>query len=172
MEAVGLGQVDNRGIGVHGLRDLLEHAREERCDVTRVQRVQDDTQGACQALVCAAQVIEVPLALALLKTLALGRKRDHHVRLACRLHPVAADPQSHGLAHMRGHGHHRRRSVNGKRQRVYREGSLGVDASRRGEERTHVRASKALGLSVRQQRRCLVVGEKNPSRPVKGHYSL
>ena len=172
VKAVGLGQVDNSRVGLHGLRDLLEHAREERCDVTRVKRVKDDAQRSCQALVCTAQVLEVPLALALLKALALGRKCDRHVRLACRLHLVAANPQTHGVAHTRGHGHERRRPVDGKGERVYREGRLGVKAARRREERAHVGADNALGLSVRQQGHCLVVSEKDPPRPVEGHHSL
>ncbi|MCH3949152.1 MAG: hypothetical protein LKE43_10490 [Olsenella sp.] len=141
-------------------------------DVARVKRVEDDAQGARKSLVRAAQVLEVPLALMLLKALALGRKRGRHVRLACRLHPVAADSQAHGLAHVRGHGHDRRRPIDGKGQRVYREGRLGVKAARRREERAHVRANQILVLSVWQQGRCLVVDEKDLPRPIKGHHSL
>jgi hypothetical protein len=172
VKAVGLGQVDNRRIGLHGLRDLLEHAREERLDVARVKRVEDDAQGARKSFVCAAQVLEVPLALMLLKALALGRKRGRHVRLACRLHPVAADPQAHGLAHVRGHGHDRRRPIDGKGQRVYREGRLGVKAARRREERANIRTHEVLPLAMRKQGRRLRVGEKDPPRPIKGHHSL
>ena len=172
MEAIGLGQVDDRGVSVHGLCDLLEHAREERLDVARVQRVENDPQGACQALVCPAEVLEVPLALMRLETFALGWKRDHHVRLACRLHAVAADPQAHGLPHQRGHGHNCRRSVDGKRQRICREGRLWVKAPRRRKERTHVGTDKAFGLPVRQERRCLIVDEKDLPCSVKSHHSL
>ena len=107
-----------------------------------------------------------------LKAFALGRKRDQHVRLACRLHAVAADPQAHGLPHQRGHGHNCRRPLDGKRQRVCREGCLWIEAARRRKERTYIGTDKAFGLPVRQERRCLVVDEKDLPCSVKSHHSL
>ena len=166
VEAVGLGEVDHRAVGVHGLGDLLEDASEEGAHVTRVERVEDDFQGAREPLVGAGEVGHGTRPLVLGDIDDLEGICDEKVRLAGRVHAVAADAQGHGGAVCARAGDDAGLAVDGEGKLVRGEVRLGVVALRGREEAAHVR-SQDVG-AVAEHAPGDVVGDEDATRPVKG----
>ena len=142
--AVRLRHVEYGARCVHRVRDLFQHAAEQRLHVARVQRLEHDAQRAGQPVVRARELLHQPVVLALLRLARVVLVRHQKVRLTRRAHAVAA----HGYARLRAGGahHHERQRASvrreGKCPRV--EGVVRDHAGRRWKQRAHVRAHEVL----------------------------
>ena len=61
-QAVGLGEVEDGARGAQGIRELLDHLREELVDVRVVEGVQDDAEGAGEPSVGLDQLLDEAVA--------------------------------------------------------------------------------------------------------------
>ena len=175
VEAVGACEVDDRAVRVERLVELLEHAREELAHVRRVKRVEDDVEGAREALVRALEVVDRSVVLSGVGEPLVGRVGHEQIRLAGRHHRLAADRHgAKGAVEAAAHGGHRgaveregqilhRRSDARRRRRV---GVIEVWKEALHVEPRHVDAVGCQKLGG------LPVGKKHPARPVKDEHAV